>query len=160
MQQLQRLRVMNARLLQGAFLKILDQAVVGVAQLQVSVHARAHHGIGKASGHTVALLRCAERSTRFLQVVLVERGLDVRVQFGSLAHEEQAPSHQAARGAQARRIHVRLRNHAAAQQRDQLGRVEGIVLGLGAVDRFEVKCMREHERMPCCVHRSASQYQQ
>src|SRR5262249_42547958 len=79
------------------------------------------------------------------QVILGVEDLQVREQFGPLTDQVGAPAPQVARFAHALGVSVGEREGAAPQQAGDLTGVKAVVLGLAAVDGFQVQGVAEDE---------------
>jgi len=75
----------------------------------------------------------------------VARHLDMGEQLAALAHEVEPAAQQIARRAHTGLVCVGLRQHAVAQQRRDLERVDAVVLRLAAVDRLHVQRVAQDE---------------
>jgi hypothetical protein len=95
--------------------------------------------------HALPVGPAADARTEFGQVVLAVGVLQMREQFGPLAHGMVAPTHEVTRGAHFGRIDADLRGHAATQQGGNLVRVDLVVLGFAAVNRLHLQGMAQYE---------------
>ncbi len=96
-------------------------------------------------GNAFAIARVGDPLGEGREVVLLVGHLDVGEQLAALADQGQAPAQQIAGGAHARRVHVGLGQHPAAQQHGDLQGVDAVVLRLAAVDRLHVEGVAEDE---------------
>jgi len=129
-------------------LHIRDQAIEAFEKSQVDRDALAHGAVFEVLDDALPMGRVRDALAEGRQVVLVARHLDVGEELAALADQVQAAAQQIARGAHPRRVDVRLRQQAAAQQRGDLERIAPIVLGLAAVDGLHVQRVAQHESDP------------
>ena len=119
-----------------------------VDQLQVALHTAADTLVLKLLGHAGAVGGEREFFAPGFEIVLAERVLNVDDDLGPAAHQVHAATQQVAGAPHAGRIDVRLRQHAAAQQRRNLVAVEFIVLGLPSMKGSHIQRMPQHEVDP------------
>ena len=113
---------------------------------QVGGEHRAGAGVGEdVEVESGAVGGVGELLRRRGEVVLQERHLQVSQEFGAFADEVGAAAQEVTGGPHRLRIDVGLGERAAAEQAGQLPGVDGVGLGLAAVDRLEVQRVAQDE---------------
>ena len=117
--------------------------VIGVNHVEIGGHGHAHRGIVEPIQQAFPVLRFGDPSQRHLQVVLAGGILGVGEEFGPLAHQMVASTHQVPSGTHPLGVDVGHGNEAAPEQGSDLLGVDLVVLALAAMDGPHIQSVPE-----------------
>lgn len=113
------------RLADEVELEVGETRVVAFEQSEIDGDALLHHAVFEVIGDALAVARVGDALAERREVVLVAGPLDVGAELAACAHEVQAPAQETPRRAHAGWVDVRLRQHAAAEQRRKALQLSG-----------------------------------
>src|SRR3990172_1719307 len=122
-----------------------DEPVVVVEQGEIDRDALAYGGVGEVIEESLAVGGIGDAFAPGLEIVLVERVLDVSEELAALADEVKAAAQEVPGGPHGLGVDVGLGQHAAAQQHGDLVGIDLVVLGLAAVDGLRGQGVAEDE---------------
>ena len=145
-QAVERIRIVNLRVLFQVEIEPLDLFVIEVDQVHVERDHALHAVFLEAIGDADTIRLVADRLFEGRQVLLMVDHLYVDDRGGSASHDHGSPSQQVARASHVFGIDVAGREVPASQQHRQFLGVDAIALGLTAVNGFQVQCVAEQKR--------------
>jgi hypothetical protein len=95
--------------------QLIQEAIIGLDDLQVNGHALLDRGVIKAFDDPFPVLRFGNTSQEFWQVILASGVLDMGKELGSFSHEVVSSSEEVTGGAHPGRIDIGLREHASPE---------------------------------------------
>ena len=145
-EQVQRGGIVVLRRTPNRQLDVPEPLVVVANEGEVHCHTLLDGGVRKAFGNAVTVGVGGDLRPALRQIVLTIGLLDVRQEFGALAHALYPPPPQVAGRPHLRRIDVGLREHPAAEQDGTLWGVNLVMCGLASMNGFHREGMSKDTR--------------